>query len=137
MIGVGQQHVVDFLDGGVDDEGTANQDDDAVQIELAVNEFVVEAEDRILEKIDNFQQHEQQNDAQDDGQADPQPAHPFLLIGRCPTGFEGNVEQIVDAEYGLQENEREEGDEVFGHWREGERSQDRGERISSFGMSCI
>ena len=100
----------DLFDGGVDDESATNENDDAVYVKGPVYEAVVgESEERILEKVDDLDQDEKQDDAQDDGQADANPSHSLLLIDRCSARFQRYVEQVVDAENGLQDDERGEG----------------------------
>jgi hypothetical protein len=109
-------HVEDFLDGGVHDEGAADEDDETVDIELGFEDTgEAEGEDGVLEILDEVEEDEEKGDAEEDGDTDAELPDLGLLVGRGAFGFEGNVEEVIESEHGLEKDEHSEGEEIFDH----------------------
>ena len=61
----------------------------------------------------SMQHHEEQHDAHADGEDHAELADPLLILGRHLLGFDGNVEEIVEAEHGLQRGQHQERHQVL------------------------
>ena len=107
------QHVEDFLECGVDEEGAARQHDEAVSREVGLQKGDLDTEERALEGLDQHQNHEEQHDAHADGEDHAELADPLLILGRHLLGFDGNVEEIVEAEHGFQRGQHQERHQVL------------------------
>lgn len=71
----------DLLHRRIDDEDAAQQHNQAVTTEFALNPATfAETEDRILEISDDLQQHEKQDDPENDREADTDRPDAALLI---------------------------------------------------------
>ena len=53
-----------------------------MHVELAVNEIVVQLEERVLQVFHEIDEQEEQDNPQDDREPDPQHPHTRLLINR-------------------------------------------------------
>ncbi len=102
-----------LLHGGVDEEDTARQHDEAVAVDAGGEDEAVEGEEGVLEGIDHVQDDEEQRDAQGDGEDDTPLAHPGFVARRHAPRLDGDVEQVVEAQHRFQRGEDEEGDEVL------------------------
>ena len=92
----------DFLGRGVDNENTAKQHYDGVNVKLELQQVgKVHCKHRVLEKFDQVSQYKQQRNAQYYRNADPPFAYLCLLMGGRALRFERDVQQIVEAEHGL------------------------------------
>ena len=108
---VGAQHVEDFFDGSVEDKDAADEDDDGVQVEGAVDDAFdggsgffhldivmggfgddvipeMDPEEGVLEFRNEGDDHKQEDDAEADGEADAQASHEGLLLGSDSFGLE-------------------------------------------------
>jgi hypothetical protein len=109
-------HVEDFLDGGVDDEGAAEEDDEAVDVNLGFEDAgEVEGDDGVLEILNEIDEEEEERDAEEDGDPDAEFSDHGLFVGRGAFGFEGDIEEVVESEHGLEEDEHGKGEEVLDH----------------------
>ena len=124
---VGAQHVEDLFNGGVEDEGAAKENDDGVKVEGAIDDALdgrscflrfdavmetflnnvapeMDSKDGVL-KFGNERNHdEEENDTKSDGEPDSQAPHEGLLFGGDSFGLERDVEEVVEAEHGLEQN---------------------------------
>ena len=133
---VGAEHVENLFHGRVEDKGAAKENDDGVKVEGAINDVFnggpcffsldavmsclgdniaseLEVKNGVLEFGDEGNHDEKENDAESDGEPDAQAAHEGLLFGSDSFGLERDVEKVVEAEDGLEQNQQEEGDDVF------------------------
>ena len=84
-----RQHVGDFLDRRVDDEGSTRQRDQALKGELALKEAVeVEPEERLCQCVEQGNDDEEEDNPEQDGQADPPLADHRRLGLANPFGFD-------------------------------------------------
>ncbi len=107
-------HVADLLHRRVDDEDAADEEDDGGEVEFALEDpRELQVEKRLLEAVEERQNDEEQHQAQRDGHQDADLADARLLVGGGALRLDGDVEEIVETEDGLEEDQDAEVDEVL------------------------
>ena len=108
-----RQHVHDFLDRGVDDEGTAKQHDQRMTVERSDKQSTqIDMEQFLLEILDRVHHHEQKYDTKQDGNRNAPFAHRGLLFGWRPFRFDGDVEKVVEPQNRLQRDQHKEREQI-------------------------
>ncbi len=106
-------HVPDLLGRRVHDEGAAEQHDDRVEIEHALDDAgPLDLEPGRLEHLDDIYQQEQEPDAQDHRERDAEAPHEGLLVRRRALRLERDVQQVVEAQHGLQQRQHGQREEI-------------------------
>ena len=113
--------MADLLDRRVHDEHAAAEEHQHREVERTLHHSrPVQVEEGIGEGLDEVHHQEQQDDAKADGDEDRVAAHRRLVFGGRALGLDGDVQQVVEAEHGLEEQEDAQVGEVldgeqFGH----------------------
>ena len=82
--GTNRNHVKDLFDGSPHNEGTAEENDETVDIELSGNEFGVDRKERHLHFIDDGHENEEEHDSQGNSESNTKLADKRLPISRSP-----------------------------------------------------
>lgn len=107
-------HVEDLFHGSVEDEATADEFDDAGEFEVASDSGVVgDGPLPIREELVGTDDDKEKDDSKDDRDGNPDGADAGLVFLGCTAGFEGNVEEVVEAEDGLDQHEHQKGEGGF------------------------
>lgn len=99
-------HVANLFESCVDDEDSANEEDDGAEGETALqNSRTRDGEEWLTERIKKRQDEEEQTDTQRDGHQDANSTYSGLVFLWCAFRLDGEVEQIVKAKDCLQKDQ--------------------------------